>query len=652
MSSSGPVRPGSGTPAAVVVRDAKSAPEAAEPGKPVADEVAPATAEPTEVTEPTETAEPATAETLTDSEAASTGSADATTPGATGPVGAMSRWAPRLIPPLLYALAAAYYYSRFLAHPTRGVPGGADGVIYTWYFEWVEQAFVHLHNPFISPAMNAPIGVNVMWNTALFAVAVVCIPFTALFGATPTLGFVAVLAPVASATTAYFVLRRITGKALPSALAAALYGFGPFFVGQNGHVHLSIAVFPPLLLLFGYQLLVRQDKSAVRTGIWLGVATGLQLLVAEEVVALAVIVAGIAVVALAALYPREVAARVRHVLTGLGAAAVAILVIAGVPLYYQFFGPLALPHGVLPSGQRLDLAGIVRPGVLQYYASPSDVAANAAFPANGAENTGYLGWALIGVLVAMCVAMMIRRQRFAYWWLITTLGAIALSLGTPVEVDGNEVGPGLWALLRRLPTFDGVVVVRFTLITTLLVALMLAWGLAKLRGRTLAVGLVVVAAALVPLRPYARYNGILPITTPRFFTTSAVNQIPAGATAFLLPYEPKPQPMAKVMVWQIRTHLRFKIIGGYSVFNRHGRMTYASDLPEFAKVLVAVGTTGQRPSAAQVAAGRASVRPSGVGYVVIADEQANRAQVVQAAVDLTGCTPRQSADVTVCTVRR
>jgi hypothetical protein len=566
--------------------------------------------------------------------------------------GHLSRWTPRLLPPLLYALGAAYYYSRFLAHPTRGVPGGADGVIYTWYFEWVEQAFIHLHNPFVSPALNAPTGVNVMWNTALFAVAVVCIPFTAFFGAGPTLGFVAVLAPVASASTAYFVLRRITGRAAGSALAAAIYGFGPFYVGQNGHVHLTIAVFPPLLLLFGYRLFVEQDRSPVRVGIWLGIAAGLQLLISEEVAALAVIVATVSLAALAALNPRQVGARVRRGAIGLAAAGATAIVIAGVPLGYQFFGPLALAHGVLPTRQRLDLAGIVRPGVQQYYASSADIAANNSFPANGVENTGYLGWALVAVLLVMCVAMIIRGQRFAYWWLVTTLATIGLSLGTPVVVNGNEIGPGPWALLRRLPTFDGVVVVRFTLVTTLLVALLLAWGLARLRGRAYLVGLIVVAAALLPLRPYGRYNAILPITTPRFFTTSAVQQIPSGATVFLMPYEPRPQPMAKVMVWQIRSHLRFRIIGGYSVFNRHGRMTYASDLPDYAKMLIAVQNTGQRPTAAHLAAARASLAPSGVRYIVISDEQSNISQVVRAATDLTGCTPRRSADVTLCEVPR
>jgi hypothetical protein len=563
----------------------------------------------------------------------------------------LSRWAPLISPPLLYALAAGYLFSRFLAHPTRGVPGGADGVIYAWYFEWVEQALVHLHNPLFSHAMNAPAGVNVMWNTAVIALAVVCAPLTALIGADPTVGLMMVLAPVASATTAYFVLRRLTGKAAGSALAAALYGFGPYFVGQNGHLHLTIAVFPPLVLLLGHELLVAQTKSALRTGLWLGVATGVQLLVSEEIAAITVLVAGFSLAVLAVLHPHHAARRVRPGALGLGVAAVTALVIAGGPLAYQFLGPGALPHGVPATGQRLDLAGIVRPGPAQYYASPSDIAANRQFPANGVENTGYLGWPLVIVALATCAWLMLKRERFAYWWLATTLVTVGLSLGTPLDVDGRSVGTGPWALARRLPLLDGAVVVRFTLVTTLLVALILAWGLARLRGRALAAGLVVVAAALVPLRPPGRYGAIVDFAPPRFFTTSAVTVIPPGSRVYVMPYAERPRPAARVMAWQLRAHLRFDLIGGYSVFDHDSTMSYVAALPPFARLLNDVGATAVAPPAAALDAARPSVAASGVRFVVITEQQPQAGLVARTAARLTGCRPRVAADVTLCEVQ-
>jgi hypothetical protein len=563
----------------------------------------------------------------------------------------IARWTPLVVPPLLYATAAAAQFSRFLADPTRGVPGGADGVIYTWYFEWVKQAVVHLHNPFFAPALNAPAGVNVMWNTAMFALALVFLPLTALVGAGPTVGSLMVLAPVASASTAYFVFRRLTGRTLGSALAAALYGFGPFFVSQNGHLHLTFAVYPPLVLLLGHELFVTQRASARRVGVWLGVATGLQLLISEEIVVLTVLVAVSSVITLAALHPRQVRERVRYSVTGVGIAAGTAAVIAAVPLGYQFFGPQALSHGVPATGQRLDLAGIVRPSAAMRFASRADAAANRTFPANGVENTGYLGWALVIVLLASCAWLVVRRERFGWWWLLTTLGAIALSLGSPVVGNGLRLGPGPWALLRRVPLLDGTVVVRFTLITTLLAALMLAWGLARLRGWALAAGLAFVVAALVPLLPANRYNGILHIATPRFFTTSAVDEIPRGAPVFVLPYGPQAVAQASVMTWQVDAGLRFDLIGGYSVIDNHGGMAYTSSMPSFARLLMQVGDTGTPPATSAVQAARGSISPSGLRFVVITDEQAHRSVVVATAARLTGCRPRRSVDVTLCAVR-
>src|SRR5947209_4183410 len=83
----------------------------------------------------------------------------------------LRRWTVLAGPPLVYFLTAAYLYSGFLANPNRVAPGGPDGVLYCWYFGWVEHAVTHLQDPFFSTAMNYPHGVNLMWNTAVLMLA-------------------------------------------------------------------------------------------------------------------------------------------------------------------------------------------------------------------------------------------------------------------------------------------------------------------------------------------------------------------------------------------------------------------------------------------------------------------------------------------------
>ena len=82
-------------------------------------------------------------------------------------------------------------------------------------------------------------------------------------------------------------------------------------------MHLTLAVFPPLLLMVAHQLFVRQDRSAVRWGVGLGVLVALSILTTEELVALTAVIAVVATVVLLVLNPRAVRPRLAHAATGL-----------------------------------------------------------------------------------------------------------------------------------------------------------------------------------------------------------------------------------------------------------------------------------------------------------------------------------------------
>jgi hypothetical protein len=560
------------------------------------------------------------------------------------------RWVPRLLPPLIYLLAAMYLYSRFLAHPNSGVPGGPDGVIYVWYFEWERQAVLHLHNPLFSPAMNAPFGVNVMWNGSLLLLAIVCIPLTVAFGPFAAAGLMMMLSPVVSASTAYFVFRRITGNAWASALAASLYGFGPFFVGQNGHLHLLFAPFPPLLLWIGYELFIRQKWRPSRLGVLLGITAGFGVLATQEIVALSLVVTCFAVLVLALVNWRTVPAKARYTIVGLLTGSMVALIVLIVPIGYMFFGPQHLPGGVVPNPSRIDVAGLVRPNSAMHYASSADVLANRHFPAGSSENTGYLGWALLAVVVLSCLWLVIRRDRFVLWWLPTAVFTLLLSFGNPIQVNGKRIANGPWDFVGSLPLIKGAIATRFSLLTTLLVAFMLAWGLSRLGGRKLFAGLVVVALALVPLRPNGRYGFIERYQTPRFFTSDQISAIAPGSTALLLPLASTPYGEAPVMSWQIRAHLRFNLIGGYSVFRNGSHMSYVAGTPAFARLLIETGKTGELPTPATIAAALPSIARSGTRYIVITDQQPRPALVARLTEQITGCVIHRVSDVDLCAI--
>lgn len=47
-------------------------------------------------------------------------------------------------------------------------------------------------------------------------------------------------------------------------------------------------------------------------------------------------------------------------------------------------------------------------------------------------------------------------------------------------------------------------------------------------------------------------------------------------TVLLLPNTPGPGPGSRVMYWQVEAGMRFRIVGGYGVFNHRGRWSYSA----------------------------------------------------------------------------
>lgn len=566
---------------------------------------------------------------------------------------------PAAILALVYTLTSALYYSRFLAHTGREISGGPDGVLYAWFFESVRQTMLHGHNPLFTDYVNAPGGMNLMWNTAILALAILCIPVTVLIGAPSTIVILMVLSPAISATCAYLAVSRLVANRAAAAIAALLYGFGPYFVGQNGHLHLALAFLPPLLLLVGHRLLLHPERATWRRdGLWLGGLVAVGLLCGEEIVAMTAVAAVVAVVVLTALCPHQVrsAAPAAFKATALGA--VVAGAITAYPLWFQFFGPHSLWHGPQTEiGQ--NLASLVRPSDLQFFASSADVAANRRYSSYGLENTGYLGWPLVILVLGAVGYGLLRRDRFQLWWSVSALILIVLSCGPELRLGAYDLGAGPWRPLVSLPVVSSVVPVRLSLLTLLLVACGVARALSAV-GQSVRTtrwrAVLVVATALVllgPVLPHGRYHTAYLVHTPRFFTTaSAVASIPRGSTVLLLPYGSDPGSAGHSMMWQLQSHLRFKIVGGYGVFEIGGRSSYRAEQPAYAAVLGEVGRTGVRPDGETLVSARRALVAAPVAFLVLTRGQSHAELVRQVGAQLAGCAWRPVSDVEICAVAR
>jgi hypothetical protein len=559
------------------------------------------------------------------------------------------------VPLGVWTAIAAFEYRSFLTDPTRSLPGGPDGVLYSWYFRSTLYALTHLHNPLISDRMNAPGGVSLMWNTSVPLLSISLAPVTWLIGATATTGLLMTVSPILAACSVYFVLRRFKGATGGAFVGATLYGFGPFAAGQSGHLHLvGFMPFVPLLVYFGVGVCVAGSAGeGARRGLALGVVCGAAVLVSEEMLAMSAIVAVIAVAAGVVVYAPRVAAAYRRLLAGAAAAVAAAVAVAGLPLFDQFYGPLHLDGGVGLYQQSVDVASILRPGPTMWFASASDVAASHVYRANTVESTGYLGWPLIAVVMLGITVVIMRSWRIGWVLAVSIAAAVALSFGAAIRIDGVWTGAyGPWNILNGSSLLRSATPARFSLITVLLASFIIALALAAVRRRRLvySIGLATVLLGVLPLIPRLPYRTPAPLATPRFFTTAAVTAIRRDSVVLVLPQTPSPFSTTLIMRWQIDANLRFKIIGGYSVFNRGGASNYFGYLPPFATLIQTAGQTGTLPAPSEIHADAAAVQSSHIRYVVLTDYLPHESTAAQVAREVTGCTNHQISDVLLCAV--
>src|SRR5947199_7575548 len=230
------------------------------------------------------------------------------------------------------ALAAGAFWSAWRAPTGRWVGHDFDPVLFIWHLRWLPFALGHGLAPLTSDYLNYPQGFNLMWNTSILFPSFVLSPTTLLVGPVFSYNVLSTLALALSGWCAYFAFRRYVRREA-AAVGGLLYGFSSFMFGQAyNHPHLTIALFPPLVLLLLDEILVRQRIRTVLAGALLGVATGLQVLTGEEIAAATALVAAIGVALLALLQRAELRSRLAHAARALATAAVVAVAIAAYPL--------------------------------------------------------------------------------------------------------------------------------------------------------------------------------------------------------------------------------------------------------------------------------------------------------------------------------
>ena len=307
-----------------------------------------------------------------------------------------------------YLLLALLLHARALVRgePTGSVP--SDSGLFVWWLEWTARALARGENPLFTTAMNAPGGVNALWNTTMPLLGALFAPLTWTVGPGATYDVGMVLGPVASGAAVLLALRPWVPATLPRAVAGALYAFGPFMIAHAwaGHLNLVWMVLPPVVLWAARTIVVTTTRSW-RDGALFGVALAVQTGFYTQTLALAAIVLLVVGVVLAVRFPHDALRRARSVARSVAAAVLVYAVVCAYPLYLLLAGP-ARPRAPIRdvSLTGADAANVFVPSVLSAVA-PGE-ALTGALRGYVGEQGSFLG---VGVLLVVAVTLVVVPRR-------------------------------------------------------------------------------------------------------------------------------------------------------------------------------------------------------------------------------------------------
>jgi hypothetical protein len=491
-------------------------------------------------------------------------------------------WRPWLI--LLCYLAGAVAVTwRLWADPASLAQTGdtADVDLFAWFMRYNATAIAHGHLPaLVTVAMNAPRGINLMWNTSFLFPGVVLAPVTLLAGAQTSLTIMLTLGMAGSAASLFWVLRRWGASLLAAALGGAVYGFSPAIVNSGiGHYHLQFAVLPPLIIDALLRIVTGRGHP-VRTGIWLGVLTAAQIFTGEELLADTAMTILVLVVVIAAGSRREVRAKVRNAAFGLATGLAVVLLICGHALWVQFHGPLTQHHplGADPVTNRV--AFFVNPSAALLFHTKVSAASAAAYSKGLSEYLAYLGWPMLVVLVAASIRFFRdpKVRVAAVTWVVLevlSLGGRPMTSGTWFYVPG-WVLPFHW--LQDSPVLSQVLPDRLSILADGAAAAVLAFSLDLARSsprrawnwRRGSIPVAIAVIAVLPLIP-APYQVAPTAPVPAGWDTAFTRlRLAPDARVLVVPVALERQP--EVLRWQAATGEPASMIGGYFLGpNQHGQ---------------------------------------------------------------------------------
>ena len=456
--------------------------------------------------------------------------------------------------------------------PANGVSQDID--LFAWFMRYAANAVSHGHLPaLVTPVVNAPEGMNLMWNTSFLLPATLFAPLTLLIGPQATLTTALTLGFAGTATVTFFVLRRWAASLPAAALGGALFGFSPALrIAAVGHYHLQFAILLPLIIDALLCILTGRGRP-VYAGAWLGLLLAAQLFIAEETLALLGVTAAVIAVVLALSRPRAVAGRIGGAAAGLATAAVVMVVLSAYGLWRQFHGPLAEHGSPWSVGHFKNRPGNFVSAPSGYlFTSHATVTYLNQHAVRMVEYFAYLGWPM---LVLLLIAAVLFWRDLRVRTMAVTFAALELfSLGSRTISSHGMSWPAAllpWHYLARLPLLDQALANRFSLLADGAAAALLAFAVdlacrrrADRPARQVAwargIAVAAVAVAIVPIVPLPLQTAPVRPIPAGFQQAFSIMKLSPDERVVIIPLKPSAD-----MRWQADSNVTGALVGCYGI---------------------------------------------------------------------------------------
>jgi hypothetical protein len=546
----------------------------------------------------------------------------------------MSGWKVTIGAALVYLAASiGLWWGVWSTHPsTVTTCGCADAARFLWFFEWPPFAMAHGHSILYSQWLFHPTGINLLNDTSVVALGVLLAPITWAAGPVAAMNVALTLAPSLSALAMFALLRRWVSWAPAAFIGGLAYGFSPFVVTELALNQLNIAflAIPPLVVMALDELLVRQRRSPYRTGVVLAVLLVIQFFVSTEVLVITCVFGAIAVLIIIGFigfrHREEIAPRLGHAVRGSAAAVGASAVVLAYPLWFLLRGPAHLTGPIWSNGSISQFGNTLTtfwvPGNLGTLGA--QMLRFGGYQGPSLPGLGYLGLGVVGV--AVVGALVWRHDRRLLLFGGVGIVAAVLSLGP---------GHGYWVpwqLIDKVPWVGDIVEIRFTIVISLCLAVMVAVVIDRVHGwlgsrRPAAPwfnaggwSILLAAGMLAPSAIALGTN--VPLTTravvlPRWFA-SVGSTLPAGQV--VLAYPAPFSGLQSSQAWQAVNRMRYAQAGGGGPEGQPGRAGQAR--PGFEVLFSASLPLGPAPdpTPANLAAIREALSVWEVTMIVIPDQ--------------------------------